>query len=132
MEDFFEEAEETVSANPSKAKESPLKSLEKDLIYYSESIQEIALEIIQEGVSAYPIFIAHQHEVALGEVILDKEELGTSWTINVATAEDLVEKGLISRKKEDGFYKTFKDPKAHMCLLVIVPEGANFVFYPYK
>lgn len=130
MEDFFEK--EASPANISKPKESPLKSLEKDLIYYSESIHEIALEIIQEEVSAYPIFIAHQHEVALGEVILDKEELGTNWTINVATAEDLVEKGLISRKKEDGFYKTYKDPKTYMCLLVIVPEGANFVFYPYK
>lgn len=129
---FEDYEEEENSARPEKPKESPLKSLEKDLIYYSESIQEIAEEIIAEGVSAYPVFLAHQHELPIGEVILDREELGTDWTIQVSTAEELIEKGILSRKKDDNFYKAYKDPKTYMCLLVIVPEGANFVFYPYK
>src|SRR3546814_14423084 len=55
-------------------KESPLKSLQIDLDFYNESIKEIAVEIMAEGLSAYPIFIAHQHEVALGELILDRSE----------------------------------------------------------
>src|SRR5690606_35149388 len=59
-------------------KESPLKSLQVDLDFYSASIKEIAVEIMAEGLSAYPVFIAHQHEVALGELILDKDELGTN------------------------------------------------------
>jgi hypothetical protein len=61
-------------------KESPLNSLEVDLRLYSESLREIAVEIMVEGISSYPIFVAHQHEVKLGELIMDKEELNTDWS----------------------------------------------------
>jgi hypothetical protein len=115
-----------------KAKESPLKSLELDLKFYDESIKEVALEIISEGISEYPIFVAHQHELSLGEPILDKEELNTSWSIHASTIEEFVEKGLVQPDKRDRFEKQYKDPHAFMCVFVIVPEGANFVFYPYQ
>ena len=115
-----------------KAKESPLKSLELDLKFYDESIKEVALEIISEGISEYPIFVAHQHELSLGEPILDKEELNTSWSIHASTIEEFVEKGLIQPDKRDRFEKQYKDPHTFMCVFVIVPEGANFVFYPYQ
>ena len=112
-------------------KDSPLKSLEADLKIYSESIKEVAIEIMVEGISLYPIFIAHQHEVKLGEVILDRFELNTSWTINASTLEEFVEAGVIKKQLQDKFLKTYKKPEDYMCIFVIVPEGANFVFYPY-
>lgn len=112
-------------------KESPLKSLEADLKFYTESLREVAEEIMVEGISAYPIFIAHQHEVKLGEVILDKNELHTEWSIHASTLEEFGEKGLILPEKQDKFVKQYKDPYKFMCVFVIVPEGANFVFFPY-
>ncbi|HQS06294.1 MAG TPA: hypothetical protein PLT16_11755, partial [Daejeonella sp.] len=60
--------EENTEGN-NKAKESPLKSLETDLKFYSESVKEVAIEIMVEGISEFPIFVAHQHEVKLGEPI---------------------------------------------------------------
>lgn len=115
-----------------KETESPLKSLELDLKFYDESIKEVALEIISEGISKYPIFVAHQHELNLGEPILDKEELNTSWSIHASTIEEFTEKGLVQPDKRDRFEKQYKDPFTFMCVFVIVPEGANFVFYPYQ
>ena len=115
----------------SKPKESPLKSLETDLKFYSDSLKEIAAEILSEGLSEYPIFVAHQHEVSLGELILDKNELNTSWSIQASMLEEFVEKGIVHKDKKERFIKQFKDPNEYMCLFVIVPEGANFVFYPY-
>lgn len=112
-------------------KESPLKSLQVDLDFYSESIKEIAVEIMAEGLSAHPIFIAHQHEVALGELILDKNELGTNWSIHASTLEEFVERRVIKEERKTQFIKKYKRPEDFMCLFVIVPEGANFVFYPY-
>jgi hypothetical protein len=110
---------------------SPLKSLEPDLRFYSESIKEVAVEIMVEGISAYPIFIAHQHEVKVGELILDKQELNTAWSINASTLEEFVEKKIIDSRRKDYFIKNYKNAHEFMCLFVIVPEGANFVFYPY-
>lgn len=115
-----------------KEKESPLKSLETDLKFFSESIKEVAVEIMVEGISSFPIFVAHQHEVKLGEAILDKSELNTEWSVHASTIEEFVEKGLIQPGKKDRFEKQYKDPYLFMCVFVIVPEGANFVFFPYQ
>lgn len=129
--------EDLLSAQPdgdgqSPKTQSPLKSLKKDLDFYSESMKEVSIEIMAEGLSAYPIFIAHQHEVSLGELILDRSELGTQWTIQVSTLEEFVERELIKKERKEAFMATYKKPEDYMCLFVIVPEGANFIFYPYQ
>lgn len=113
-------------------KASPLQSLKIDLDFYSESIKEIATEMLTEGYTLFPIFIATQHEVSLGEIILDKSELGTNWSINASSLEEFVERGVIQSSKRAVFEKNYKKPEDFMCLFVVVPEGANFVFYPYK
>ena len=112
-------------------KESPLVSLEKDLKFYSESLQEVAVEIMVEGLSLYPIFIAHQHELSLGELILDRNDLNTEWSIHASTLEEFVDKGVIKPILKERFITSYKDPYEFMCVFVVVPEGANFVYYPY-
>ncbi|MBB5638676.1 hypothetical protein HDF26_004894 [Pedobacter cryoconitis] len=116
----------------SEKKVSPLVSLEKDLELYADSIREIALEIIAEGVSLNPIFVAHQHTVSIGEMILNKEELNTNWTIQASMVEEFIEKGIIKPELKELFLKNYKKPEDFMCVFVIVPEGANFIFYPYR
>jgi hypothetical protein len=113
-------------------KKSPLVSLEKDLTLYADSIKEVALEILVEGVSTHPIFVAHQHTVSIGEIILDREELHTDWTIQASTLEEFVQKGIINPDKKAMFLKAYKKPEDYMCVFVIVPEGANFIYYPYR
>ncbi len=124
--------EELLGNNDSDKKNvSPLKSLETDLVLYSDSINEIALDILEE-LSKYPIFIAHQHEAHIGELIIDKDELSTEWNIHASTLEEFVEKGIINSEKQEFFKQQYKDPRKFICVFVMVPEGANFVFYPYK
>ncbi len=120
------------NSNEEKKPESPLVSLENDLKLYSDSIKEVAVEIMVEGLSRYPIFVAHQHEVKLGEVILDREELNTEWTVQASTLEEFIEKGIIKPVLKERFIKSYKNPNEYMCMFVIVPEGANFVYYPYQ
>ncbi|MFD1772036.1 hypothetical protein [Sphingobacterium suaedae] len=110
---------------------SPLKSLKMDLDFYKESIKEVSTEMISEGYTLYPIFIAHQHEVSVGELLLDKDELNTQWTINVSSLEEFMERGLVQEERKTYFIKNYKPAADYICLFVIVPEGANFVFYPY-
>jgi len=119
------------SGGDDKKKDSPLKSLKVDLDFYKESIREIAFELLTEDYTRYPIFVAHQHLVKVGEMILDKDELGTNWTIHASSLEEFLEVGIIKEDKREAFIKRFKKPEDFMCLFVVVPEGANFVFYPY-
>lgn len=112
-------------------KKSPLLSLEKDLEFYAESIREVAKDIMVEGISSHPIFIAHQNEVNVGEIILNREELNTNWTIQASTLEEFVKKGIIDPAKKEHFLKNYKKPANYICIFVVVPEGANFIYYPY-
>jgi hypothetical protein len=114
------------------AKDSPLLSLERELKFFKDSIQEVAIEIMMEGLSSYPIFVAHQHEVKLGEVILDRHDLNSEWSIHASTLEEFTERGVIKPELKDRFIKSYKNPNEFMCVFVVVPEGANFVFVPYK
>lgn len=113
------------------AAESPLVSLQRDLKIFKESIREVAVEIMVEGLSKYPIFVAHQHELKLGEVILDRNELNTEWSIHASTMEEFIEIGLIKKSRKENFMSSYKNPNEFMCVFVVVPEGANFVFVPY-
>lgn len=119
------------NSNENKKNESPLKSLETDLVLFSDSIKEIAEDIMEE-LSKYPIFIAHQHEAHIGELIIDKDELSTDWNIHASTLEEFIEKGIVNSEKQEFFKQHYKDPRKFICVFVIVPEGANFVYYPYK
>src|SRR6202012_3961237 len=127
------EPEELLNENNKKEeKESPLLSLKKDLKLYKESKHEVAVQIMVEGLSRYPIFIAHQHEVKLGEPILDRYDLNTEWSVHASTLEEFEENNVIKKELEARFLKSYKNPNEFMCLFVVVPEGANFVYYPYK
>jgi hypothetical protein len=130
-EELLSNSGQETTGNGQPKKVSPLVSLEKDLSFYAESIREVATAILVEGISVYPIFIAHQHEVAIGEVILNRSELNTNWTIQASTLEEFVQKGIIHPDKKDHFLKTYKKPENYICVFAIVPEGANFVYYPY-
>lgn len=131
VEDFFQSKKNT-DQGAQKAKKSPLESLKVDVDFYKESIREVSSDMMTEGYTLYPIFVAHQHEVALGELFLERTELGTQWSIQASSLEEFVEKGIIEKDKKDFFLKNYKDPHSHICLFVVVPEGANFVYYPYE
>jgi len=114
------------------AAESPLISLERDLKFFNDSIREVATEIMVEGLSNYPIFVAHQHELQLGEVILDRHDLNSSWSIHASTLEEFLERGVIKKELRERFVDTYKNPNKFICVFVVTPEGANFVFVPYQ
>lgn len=111
---------------------SYLNTLRLDLNFFKDSIKEVSQDIIAEGYSQYPIFIAHQAEVKLGEVILDREELGTNFTIQATTLEDLVEKKVILPANVEKFKKAYKDPEKQCCIFLVTEHGAQFVFVPFE
>jgi hypothetical protein len=107
-------------------------TLKKDLPLYKEIILEVSSDIRKEGFSQYPIFVATQLPIEVGELIINRDDLGTSWSINASTLEEFTEKGLIKSESKDAFIKIYKNPEKHCCLFLITPLGANFLFIPYS
>lgn len=108
-----------------------LTSLENDMQTLKPVLKETATDILNGDYSKYPVFIAHQAEVILGEKLIDGNETGISWSINASTLEELVEKGIVQPDRVQLFKQTFKNPSEFACLFVIHGLGANFIFIPY-
>jgi hypothetical protein len=109
-----------------------LKSLEKDIRFYNDSIKEVAFEILDNRVSEYPIFVAHQNIIELGEMILNSEDFDKDWSINASILDEFIEKGLVLKDKVSEFKRVYKDPKKNICIFLVTEELANFIFIPYK
>jgi hypothetical protein len=106
--------------------------LEEDIYYYAKAIKEVALEILENKISSYPVFVAHQHEVDLGEPILDKNDFQRKFSINASILEELVEKKIIDSDKTDAFKTIYKDPELFICIFLVMENSGNFIFLPYK
>jgi hypothetical protein len=107
-------------------------SLNIDLKVYDEMIKEVSADMIVEEFTQYPIFIATEHEVKMGELILEKDDHAATFNIYATTLEEMVEKKLVLETKKAEFIKTYKDPKKFMCVMLLTPSIASFVFVPYK
>ncbi|MFN4123507.1 MAG: hypothetical protein ACK4GL_09430 [Flavobacteriales bacterium] len=116
----------------SQAPEDILKSIEQHIPFYSESIREVAIEVIKAKVSDYPIFVVYKDFANLGKMIINKEDLALDWHVNASTIEEFVARKIFQGEKLQQFIRTFKDPKHYMCLFVIHENGAHFIFHPYE
>jgi hypothetical protein len=46
--------------------------------------------------------------------------------------EEMLERGLIQENKKQNFVSNYKDPRMHMCVLLVTNGIASIVFYPYQ
>lgn len=109
-----------------------LDALKEDLKFYNDLIKEVAVDIVAEGFSKHPVFIATEHEVKTGNLVFDKNEYARDFNIYATTIEELEEQKLILPAKKAEFIRTFKDPRKFMCVLLLTAETASFVFVPYR
>ncbi len=112
--------------------QADLQSLKADLILYKASIHEVSRDIRNEEISLYPIFIAHQTPIPIGELILDHAELAMNWSISASTMEEFLEHKLIESDKETVFKTNYKEAEKNICIFLISEGGASFVFIPYE
>lgn len=104
--------------------------LESELSQYTSVLSKASQIIIDEGVSNYPIFVAHQHEMNIGIPTLEKEKSGGNWNVNSSCLEEFVVKRIIYDDKVDSFRDDYKDPSNFICIFVLSELGAKFVYLP--
>jgi hypothetical protein len=109
-----------------------IETLKVDLKIYAEMIEEVSSDMMAEGFTEHPVFIATEHQVKMGELILDKDDHAATFSIYASTLEEMVARKLVLESKKAEFVKTYKDPKKYMCVMLITAAIASFVFVPYK
>lgn len=110
-----------------------IKELNEDLALHKLMIKNIAMVIIEEEVSNYPIFVAHREEsLDLGKPLIFRSENENNWNINVSHLEEFVNKNIINEAMVENFKMVYKDAEKYMCLFVIENDMVNFMFKSYE
>ncbi len=105
--------------------------LENELKRYQKVMTEAADIILEQDVTRYPIFVAHQQEVEIG-IPITKLEGGEKWAIHASSLEEFVSKQIIFPEKIEEFKRNYKEAKDSICIFVLSELGAQFVFIPRK
>jgi hypothetical protein len=109
-----------------------IESLKVDLKIYDEMIREVSVDMITGGFTQYPIFIATEQELKIGELVLDRDDHAATFSMYATTMEEMVDRKLILADRKSEFIQTYKDPTKFMCVMLITATIASFVFVPYK
>ncbi len=108
-----------------------LKLLQDQLKEISEFLQEVSTDMIEGGFTEIPVFVAHQEQAKIGEMIIDRTEFGYHFSINATTIERYIELNIIPSAQLDSFKKTLGDPRKKCCILLLTPPDPQFVFHNF-
>lgn len=108
-----------------------LGTITKDFLIVCETLKEAAYQLRVRDISQYPIFPISKEALPIGQLLLGKNEVNTSWNFNFSYLEDFVQTALIKNEKVEDFKKTYKNPDEFCCFFVVDGEFNNFVFIPY-
>jgi hypothetical protein len=109
-----------------------LESLRTDIAQVGPTLRDIAEEVIDEGISEYPIFVATQQPLDLGRAIPDLDEVPLTWQFRASLLEELVKRKVVQPDHVYRFQRTYDNPRRKACVFVITEVGAQFVFVPYE
>ena len=104
-------------------------TLEQELQPYKKMMADAADIILDQDVSNYPIFIAHQQEFDMGIVLTSVNEK-SKWAIHASSLEEFVSKQIVFPDRIEEFKSNFKDPSESLCIFVLSELGAQFLFIP--
>lgn len=108
-----------------------LGTISQDFVIVSETLKEAAYQLKVREISEYPIFPIAKVDVAVGQLLIPKEELATKWNYHFSFLEEFVQRALITEEHLEEFRGNFKNPEEFCCLFVVEPEFTKFVFIPY-
>lgn len=104
--------------------------LESELKSYINILGQAADVIMDEQVSRYPVFIAHQQELEMGIPLIQGNGRNMPWSIHASTLEEFVTKGIVFEDKLQDFKDNYKNPDEFICLFVLSELGAQFIYLP--
>jgi len=104
--------------------------IKEQLELFISITKEAGNKIKKEGISNYPIFVAHQDEANIGIPLINKNDSGGIWSINASTLEEFYTKKLIKEEKLEDFKNLYNNHKYDICYFVLSEVGAQYLFIP--
>jgi hypothetical protein len=112
--------------------ESQLKSLEAQLGELNDFLLEVSTDMVDGQFTEHPLYVAHQEQAKIGEMIVDRDEFGFPFSINATTIERFLELGILQKERLGAFLKAYGNPKSRCCVFLMVAPVPQFVFHQFK
>jgi hypothetical protein len=112
--------------------ESQLKSLEAQLGELNDFLLEVSTDMVDGCFTEHPLYVAHQEQAKIGEMIVDRDEFGFPYSINATTIERFLELGILQKERLGAFLKTYGNPKSRCCVFLMAAPEPQFVFHNFK
>lgn len=107
-----------------------LGTISGDFAKVADSIKEASYQIRKAGFE-FPVFPVCAHEQPIGQLLINRADLDTSWNYYASFLDEFVQRDLVAKEKEEDFKNAYKDPDEFCCLFVIDKDFTRFVFIPY-
>jgi hypothetical protein len=115
-----------------KISQEQLEQMQKDLRKQKELMEKARNTILEQEVSAYPIFVIHRESVEIGIPLYIPADNEREWHINLSTLEEMTAKSIIMGDRIKDFRSIYKNPNTHFCLFLIHAGTASFIFLPIE
>lgn len=102
--------------------------LQEDLEPYQQMLGQAIETIMAEGVSKYPIIVAARESIEIGIPLV--EQPAPEVNLHASTLEEFVTKRLIESARVDRFREVYKPAGQFICIFLIAPPDATFIFLP--
>ncbi|MDH5602517.1 MAG: hypothetical protein OEY51_01175 [Cyclobacteriaceae bacterium] len=108
-----------------------LGTITKDFVVVAEILKEAAYQIKVRGFSDYPVFALSKTEIPIGQLLIDKKDMGIEWSVYASYLDELVQREIVASDKVENFKNTYKNIDEFCCLFVADQAFTSFVFIPY-
>lgn len=108
-----------------------LGSITQDFVKIADNLKEAAYQVRSRGFSDFPIFPISKTDLPIGQLLIGKGELDTTWNYHITYIDEFVQRKIIAEDKVEEFKANYKNPDEFCCLFVVDLDFARFVFVPY-
>lgn len=108
-----------------------LGSITEDFVKIADNLKEAAYQVRSRGFSDFPIFPISKTDLPIGQLLIGKGELDTTWNYHITYIDEFVQRKIIAEDKVEEFKASYKNPDEFCCLFVVDLDFARFVFVPY-
>jgi len=98
----------------------------------NDFLLEVSTDMVDGKFTEHPIYVAHQEQAKIGEMIVDRDEFGFPYSINATTIERFLELGILQKERLGAFLKTYGNPKSRCCVFLMAAPEPQFVFHNFK
>ena len=106
-----------------------LGTISQDFVKVADLLKEASYQIRSRKFSDYPVFAICKDEQPIGQLLLGKARMETTWNYYASYLDEFVQRGLVT--SPDDFIAAYKEADEFCCLFVVDETFTNFVFIPY-